>query len=329
MRKHRVNRNLLLRSAAIGLTAVFLIATALLLIQIWDRQQGLFPSRDQNDAVTYNGREYVLRDNVETFLVLGLDKYEDYEVDESYNNNSAADFLMLLVFDNGAKKCTAIHINRDTMADINVLGVAGNRVGNVVKQIALAHTYGSGKGVSCRNTADAVSELLLGVHVDHYLSLTMDSVPVFNDLVGGVELTVLDDFAGVDDSLVKGETVRLMGEQALHYIRTRKGLEDSSNAARMLRQQQYIRALYDQAKTKVDADDEFVLQITKALSDYMVSDRTVEQLQEISRKVSEYQFEEIKAFEGENRVGEKFMEFYPDPDSIRETVIRLFYEPKE
>ena len=37
---------------------------------------------------------------------------------------------------------------------------------------------------------------LMDVKIDHYISLTMDSVAVMNDLVGGVEVTVLDDFLG-------------------------------------------------------------------------------------------------------------------------------------
>ena len=79
----------------------------------------------------------------------------------------------------------------------------------------------------------------------------MDAVPVFNDLVGGVEIEVLDDFTGIDDTLVKGKTVTLMDEHALHYVRTRKDLEDSSNSTRMKRQQQYINALYEKTKNSL------------------------------------------------------------------------------
>ena len=39
----------------------------------------------------------------------------------------------------------------------------------------------------------------------------------------------------------------LQGEQALRYVRTRYGLEDSTNSTRMARQQQYINALYAKA----------------------------------------------------------------------------------
>ena len=122
----------------------------------------------------------MLKSDVETFLVMGLDKASGTASSDSYNNDKQADFLMLLVFDNATKKCSAIHINRDTMAEVDILGVAGEKIDTVKKQIALAHTYGNGKNVSCQNTADAVSRLLHDVKVNHYISLALDSVAIFN-----------------------------------------------------------------------------------------------------------------------------------------------------
>lgn len=321
------NKRRYLKYGIIVLSVVFLISVVLLLLDIWDNNRGLFPSQDMEDEnLVYNGEEYVLRENIETFLVMGLDKNAGTSVSDSYNNDQQADFLMLFVFDNEAKTTSVIHINRDTMTNVNVLGVAGNRIDVARKQIALAHTYGNGRDVSCRNTADAVSELLMGVKVDHYISLAMDSVAVINDLVGGVEVTVLDDFTGIDEALVKGETVTLVGEQALKYIRTRYGLEDSSNTTRMVRQQQYVNALYDKFIDRVESDDSFIVEASLEMSDYIISDRSITQLQELSRKFSEYEYLGIDSLEGKSIVGEEFMEFYPDEDSIARIVVEKFYE---
>lgn len=330
MRKTRDDKRKLFRYAVIVLAIVFLVSAALLLLEVWEKQQGRFPASEIDEtSVKYNGTEYVLKDQVETFLVMGLDKFEGAVTNDSYNNDQQADFLMLFVFDNDAQTCTAIHINRDTMASMNILGVAGQKIDTVTKQIALAHTYGNGREVSCRNTADAVSGLLLGMKVDHYISLTMDAVPIFNDFVGGVEVTVLDDFAGIDDTLVKGETVTLLGDHALHYVRTRYGLEDSSNSTRMERQKQYLKSLYAKTQQCMENDDEFIVEASLKMADYIVSDRSVTQLQELMRKVSAYEFVEISSFEGESVLGEQFIEFYPDEDSIQNIVMDLFYKPKE
>ena len=331
MRGKRFRKRKILKYSAVVLLLLLVVGTALFLLKNWEKTQGIFPTLSEEETVIeYNGQKYVPDKNVEAFLVLGLDKFEGANDTTSYNNDKQADFLMLLVFNNQKKTTTAIHINRDTMAKVNILAIDGIEVvDTVTKQIALAHTQGNGKGISCRNTADSVSELLYGVPVKHYMSLTMDSVAVFNDLVGGVEVTVLDDFGGVDDTLIKGEKVLLKGEHALNYVRTRYGLEDSTNSTRMERQQQYITALFEKTKECIKNDDEFIVDASVKLSEYMVSDRSVTQLQELAKNFEEYKFEGIKSIEGESKKGEEFMEFYPDNDSIKKLVVELFYEVKK
>lgn len=329
MGKKRNDKRKLMRGLAVALLAVFLLTGAFLLLELWEKRQSIFPEqKTENTVYEYNGVEYVKNEDVESFLILGLDKFEDAINNDSYNNDQRADFLMLLVFDNSEKKFTAVHLNRDTMVNMNVLGVAGQKIGTVNKQLALAHTYGNGRDVSCRNTADAVSELLNGVKVNHYLSITMDAVPILNDLLGGVEVTVLDDFSGIDDTLIKGETVTLHGNHALTYVRERYGLEDSSNSTRMVRQRQYMTAVYDKAMLKIENDDNFVIEASSKLADYIVSDRSVNQLQEIAKKLSQYKFTEIETLEGESVVKDGLMEFRPDADSIDKIVFELFYKKK-
>ncbi len=309
------------------LLVVLLTVSALIFLKVWEGRQSFSSDVEYEDStIEYNGDNYKLKENVETFLVLGLDKFETDDTIESYNNDKQADFIMLFVFDKDTAKYSAIHINRDTMVDVNILGVAGNKVDVAKKQIALAHTYGNGKDVSCRNVADSVARLLYGAKVNHYVSFTMDSVPVMNDLVGGVEVTVLDDFTGIDASLVKGEAVRLEGEQALIYVRSRYGMDDNTNLARMKRQQQYIMALQENFNQKVNQDEEFLAEAGVKLSDYIVSDRSVTQMQDISKKFNWYEFEGIIELKGESLKGEKHMEFYPDANFVEKTIIDLFYE---
>lgn len=319
-----------IKAAIVVLSVVFVMSLALFLINIWEDRQGFYPEYEiAAETLRYGGQEYELSDSISTLLVLGLDKFEGDSSADSYNNDKQSDFLMIFIFDNDAKECSAIHINRDTMAKINVLGVAGNKVGTVNRQIALAHTYGNGRDVSCRNAAEAVSSLLMGIKVDHYISLNMDSVAIVNDLVGGVEVTVLDDFTGIDDTLAKGKNVTLKGSQALVYVRTRYGLEDSSNSTRMKRQQQYINALHDKFYDCMENDEEFIIEATLKLSDHIVSDRSVTQLQELSRKFSEYEFLGIEQPEGRFDIVNDLVEFYPDKKSIERIVIDKFYELKK
>ncbi len=333
MSKHYSSKDKRIRNtkyAAIALAVILVVSAAFFLLSLWENRQEFFPENEvvAGENLKYKGDEYKLKKDVEAVLVLGLDKFEGV-TDDSYNNNKQADFLMLFVLDHKNSSCTALHINRDTIAEMAVLGVAGDKIGSVEKQIALAHTYGNGKEVSCRNTADAVSDMLMGITVDHYVSVTMDAVSVFNDYLGGIELTVLDDFTGIDDTLVEGETVKLMGEHALNYVRIRRGLDNSTNARRMVRQRQYLEALYAKTVESVNNDDSFIVNAGVKLADYIVSDCSANTLQELAEQITGYQFVEICELEGRIVVGDEHMEFYPDDKSIEETVVKLFYEIAE
>lgn len=314
-----------------ALVLVFFIAAALLLVSIWERREGRFPeSNIENGVLTYQDKEYVLKKNIETFLVLGLDKYEGESTAESHKSGVQADFLMLFVFDNNTKQCRAVHINRDTMTAVNKLGIGGVKIETATRQIALAYSNvaDANDKFKCMNTKVSVEQLLHNVQVDHYLALTMDSVAVMNDLVGGVEVTVLDDFTGIDDTLVKGEKVTLQGAQALRYVRTRYGMDDSTNSSRMERQQQYITVLSRKILDKVESDEGFVVTLGEAVDKYVAYDSSSQRMQKYAEKLKSYEFLGIVEIEGETKMGEEFVEFYPNEDLLLKLVIDLFYQPK-
>lgn len=338
--KFRVDVRVLKGTAAI-LAVVLVLLAGMLLLQRWENTQDAPVSSsgevssveadapvDDREITYYNGTAYARREDLETVLLLGVDKFEG-ETPEGYLNNQQADFLLLLVMDKQHETCTPIQLNRDTMTQIRILGVTGEPAGTTTGQLALAHTYGSGEEDSCENTVLAVENLLYGMEIDHYVSLTMDGVALLNDLVGGVTVEVLDDFSGIDDSLVQGETVTLQGQQALTYVRSRGGLEDSSNLRRMERQRQYLAALQQQLKAAVQQEDGFTLDALLQLNEYMVSDCTVNQLSDLGDSLATYQVSDILTTPGDAQEGEEFMEFTVDEDALQQLVMDVFYEPVE
>lgn len=328
----------ILKGTALALAVVLVVLAGLLCLQRWDESRGQLAesgtagesptvSEDSREVTYVNGQAYALRD-LETVLLMGVDKFEG-ETPEGYLNNQQADFLLLLALDEAGETCTPIQLNRDTMTEIQILGVNGEPAGTTTGQLALAHTYGSGEEDSCENTVLAVENLLYGVEIDHYVSMTMDGVALLNDLVGGVTVEVLDDFSGIDDSLVQGETVTLKGQQALTYVRSRGGLEDSSNLHRMGRQRQYLSALQGQLSSKAQSDEGFTLEALLQLNEYLVSDCTVEQLSALGDNLAHYQVNDILTTQGEAQVGEEFMEFSVDETALQQLVLDVFYEPVE
>lgn len=334
---HGHSRQKILRVSLILLSLAFVLAGILLALHIWEGRQVLpsdgeegkySDSGKDRSPIYYNGQKYVLRENIETLLLLGLDSFEE-EIVGGYVNNDRADFLMLLLLDRDAKTTTTLHIDRDTMADVPVLGVAGQVIRTERQQLALAHTYGSGKQDSCMNTVQAVTAFLYETPIDHYLSLTMDAVQILNDSVGGVTVTVMDDMTSVDPSLVEGKEVTLRGELALKYVRARASLEISTNRRRMERQRQYMNALYERLSAHYAADSGFGLRTMLKISDYMVSDCNASRLSDLLEEASTYKFVGIDTIEGESVAGEQFMEFYPDEEKLQQLIINLFYEPLE
>lgn len=284
--------------------------------------------RRREGWVNRDGVWYAPKENQETVLMIGLDKTEPIEASESYNNNAQADFLLLAIFDETKETTTILHINRDTMAEIPVLGVNGQLAGTMTGQLALSHTYGSGLQDSCMNTVNAVSDFLYGIKINHYVAMTMGAVPYINDLVGGVPVTVLDDFSGIDDSLVEGETITLKGEQALHYVRNRADLEDSSNLNRMKRQQQYLTSMAKQVE-KLDDDFSVSTQQVATIAKYIISDCSIDTLSRMAEQFVDYPLQEMQDIQGEAVQGEEFIEFYPDEEKLAEQVLELFYEVRE
>ena len=338
--KFRVDVRVLKGTAAI-LAVVLVLLAGMLLLQRWENTQDAPVSSsgevssveagapvDGREITYYNGTAYAKREDLETVLLLGVDKFAG-ETPEGYINNQQADFLLLLVMDKQHETCIPIQLNRDTMTEIQILGVTGEPAGTFTGQLALAHTYGSGEEDSCENTVLAVSNLLYGMEIDHYVSLTMDGVALLNDLVGGVTVEVLDDFSGIDDSLVQGETVTLQGQQALTYVRSRGGMEDSSNLHRMERQRQYLAALQQQLKQASQQEDGFTLDALLQLNEYMVSDCTVNQLSDLGDSLATYQVSDILTTPGDAQEGEEFMEFTVDEDALQQLVMDVFYEPVE
>ncbi len=331
-RKHHSRRkrksDLLLKIIAVILAIIIVMSGVLYAINLWEKHTGSYAEPDNTVTVSrsieFEGKKYELNENLETVLILGLDKF-DREYEESYSNSMQADFLLLLVIDNEKEECTSLHINRDTVTEMNVLGVAGDRIDTVRQQLALAHTYGNGKEISCRNTAEAVSALLMNVSIDHYVSVTMDAVSKYNDLVGGVKVRVLDDFSGIDDTLVMGREVTLKGEHALNYVRSRQGLDDSTNNRRMERQRQYLDALYRKTVECLENDEDFIVESASKLTTDLISDCSANRLQSLAEKIANYKFIGIHDIEGKTVMGEEYVEFHPDADAIKKTVVELFY----
>ena len=281
------------------------------------------------ETMEVDGVTYRRRTDLTTILVMGIDHDSEVEAEGSYQGGQA-DFQRLIVIDSKDKTVRQLKIDRDTMAEVTVLGMLGNPVGTTQMQISLAHGFGDGKEESCGYARDAVSRLLQGENIDFYLAMSLDGISVLNDLAGGVTVTLEDDFSAADPAMTKGTTLTLHGDQAEIFVRRRMDIGEGTNEARMVRQEEYLTQLSAQLESRVQQDQQFTAQVYDALQPYLVTDLAKGQLVNEVWAAKDDTVEPAIALEGEHKVAEDgFTEFYPTEASIQKAVLTLFWEPVE
>jgi len=283
----------------------------------------------EQTSLTYQQQEYPLKEGLYTVLLIGTDGTERYEKKEDllqdYYNYSQADFLVLLVQDTQAGTTEVIQLNRDTMTNVPWLDVIGNYGGTEYQQLCLAFNSGDGGRASCLNTMDAVSSLLFGAPIQHYIQMPMSAIPLLNNLVGGVPVQIPLDMTHVDPAFVKGTTVWLNGEQAEKFVRVRKSMADDSNLARMSRQQIYLESFRKQAQEAFNSDSEFVLMLVEKMGEHIQTDLTAQQLSDLMKSLDKSRILPIRTADGELIVGkQQYYEFFVDEASLWEIVKKAY-----
>ena len=286
------------------------------------------PSKSPSKTIMVDGVKYFPKQDIETFLIIGVDEDGEMVRRETLENEGMADAIMLAVFNRTDETIDIISLNRDSMTDISVRGLDGRKVDSMNAQLALSYAYGDGMESSCENTIEAVSKMLYGIEIDHFMALNMDAIKVLNDAVDGVTVDVWDDFSAVDPSIYMGR-VTLYGDQALTYIRARKDVGDQLNVNRMERQQEYMESFFYALKYAVEMDSEFAIKHYEDLTKYMVTDCSVTTMSSMLERYGAYELGEIVTPEGENVRGEKYMEFYVDEDSLEDLVLEHFFSEKK
>ena len=207
-----------------------------------------------------------------------------------------------------------------------VLGVLGNVIGTRRLQIALSHSYGKTPQDNCAYTIKTVSNLLQGVPLDLYFSLNMASIAEFNDLLGGVTVTMQEDHTLINPAFTKGATIHLMGKDAYDYVHSRMYVDDGTNTSRMARQRNYMLAAKDTLISRLAHDNAFVDNLFETLGSDLVTNVTRGRLINEAAKASQYKVGEITQMVGEHVIGNNgYMEFHADEQFLIDWVLSVFY----
>lgn len=275
---------------------------------------------------SYKGKDYNKKEDIELLLFAGLDTYDRY-VKDPYKNEYSADCLVLFVLDNKNKTILPIQINKDTMCSYSMFGNGGRIVDEVYGQIHLAHTYGSGSLDSLVNVKKAVSEIFTGILIDDYFSMSMDAVPIINDSVNGVDIYVSENFASVDPTIVQNKVNHLTGYHALTYVKTKDGVDNSSNISRMTRQSIYFNAIFAKAKKLIETDNKLVANTFNSINEYIAVNTDIYGLIDLTNTFLGYELLDTKYLEGEEKIKENGeTEFIVDQEKVIDFCINNLYD---
>lgn len=260
-----------------------------------------------------------------TILFIGVDQQE--MTGSAMRSGGQADFLVLMAIDRVTHQLHTLQIDRDAMVPVQVYGAFGNPAGMREMQICLSYAFGTDPDKACRNTVTAVEQLLCGIPVDHYVALDMEGMNLLNDALGGVTVTLEEDFSMLDPEMTKGRTITLQGQQAEHYLRGRMSVGDGTNASRMRRQAAFMEAAAMLVNERMAQDAGYLVTVVNALEGHVVSSCDMAWLVNQAYAVRTYDRTGTVRLTGEHRLGEDgFVQFYPDTNALMTYVTGTFCE---
>lgn len=325
------------KKAMFGMVAIVLVLLLIGIGYLWDviRKQDQDRNTEKNtevlsqadkDTIFHNGEAYVYNKNKKNILFLGIDKGEEITISDTIGKGGQADTIMLLSIDNEKNTTSILQISRNAMTDIDLYDKNGNYYTSIKAQLATQYAYGNGADTSCWATKRTVSELLNDLPIAGYFALDISGVSVINDMIGGVTITIPEDYTEIDPAFVKGATITLNGEQAEKYVRYRDPDMIGGNDLRMQRQAQYIPALLSSLRKISEKSDDELNRMMEAVSKYTVTDLSADDLMVMLKM--DWNMENIETVPGESKKGEKYEEFYVDEENLQKILIKTFYKQK-
>lgn len=285
------------------------------------------------NSFTINGTEYSQKQQI-LYLYIGLDSNDAIKSNGYWFAKTRCDFVALIAVNNIAKTISVLQLNRDSIVKNCVYGSAGSVISIDEEQLALAYSHGDGAETSSINVKRSVSELLYGLKIDNYVTMSMTGLKMFNDIVSegnGVPVTMDKDYS--DYGYLENQTYYLKGDDALDFVRGRQGVEDQTNLARMDRQKLYTYSLFSFAKT-ISSVDQIATngydRLVKPEDHHAITNIKGTDCIDLFNKLKNYTFKGIYTLSGTTSVNEEtgFNEFHIDKDDLMEKATNLFYDKK-
>lgn len=288
-----------------------------------------------DEVVDYNGKKYHYKEGLINIVILGADNdLPVSEKQEKIGDMGQTDAIYLVSIDTNKDSLRVYAIPRDSMGEIEVRNESGQLVSLLNAQLALQYNFALNCVDSSKLSADAVSKLMYYVPVNRVCVFNSDAIGVINDAVGGVEITIENDFTDesgevLEPEFYKDNTLKLTGEQAVTFVRERDCSIFKSAMDRVSRQEQYIGSLVDTAKSKLKKNPMLAISILNKLkeNDCIYTDISVSEFMYIAQLAARTHFsmDDVITIPGEVQMGEEFEEYHTDSVALKKMILENFY----
>jgi LCP family protein required for cell wall assembly len=249
LRRRRRRGRLLLISCLIALLSVVLIVAGATWWAVREVSSSIERIPDAFD-IPEEARPAEAAGGSLNILLAGLDSEDSAG---SFERGAArTDAVMILHINESRDRAYLISIPRDTWVPIP---------GHGENKINAAYSFG-GPSLYIQTV-----EELTGLRMNHLAVIDWSGFRALTDALGGVELTFAETAVTWDGTTYEPGTHTLSGEQALQYVRERKGLP-GGDFDRVKRQQNYLRALMRQLQAgDILTDPGRLVELTDAIGE--------------------------------------------------------------
>lgn len=287
---------------------------------------------DYTEIIEYKGKRYKYNENIFSVAFLGVDREEFVTGDEA-DFVGASDAMMVLTVDVKTGKAKIIALPRDIMVQMDTFVDGTEEIRKEeVHQLYLAYSYGDGGELSCQNAVDTISRVLYSVTIQKYYALDLSGIAPLNDAIGGVVLKSKYDFPQYN--VKAGDVITIKGDMAESYVRSRDTDTITASLDRLERQVQYVQSFVQQVTPAVLLDFAKVAQLYNIGSQYSQTNLSLQDASYLASLLiskGSFSFEtytiqgEMKSYEDTELENTVHAAFYPDEESVMQTVLDVFY----
>lgn len=284
--------------------------------------------KNAESSIIYDGKAYQKKENLTTILVLGIDRRGSIENESGrVGRNGQSDMIWVVTLDKDTDEVQVITIPRETVVDVKEYFMGRSGYQTVREQICLQYASGKSSQEGCELVKERVEELL-GISMDYYCAFSMEAISTIVDAVGGVTVTMTEDYEIPEHTYSAGETVTLTGEEAYEFVHYRDIERYGTNLERMARQKEFLKALIPTVKSKLKKNWLLPFQMYRDLEECMTTDIPMWKLPSFAWTAmkSDFDAENILRIPGEDIHVDKYDQYIVEENELKQLMVDIFYD---